>query len=268
MTTHVEKLLLHERALVACALAALTLLAWIYIWRGAGMGMSALEMTRLALFPHRADDAMTGMAMAMPFAWLSVVAMWWAMMIAMMVPGAAPLVLLYGMVRRKASPGTGSSYGSSLFVVVGYLLAWLAFSIAAATLQWLLVRGGVVSAMFLSSSSAALSAAVLLAAGLYQLSPLKRVCLVHCRGPVQFLSAHWRPGRIGALVMGFRHGVWCVGCCWLLMLLLFVGGVMNVAWIAALTLLVLVEKIAPGGAAAGKVAGALLLAWGVAMLFA
>jgi predicted metal-binding membrane protein len=268
MEMHVERVLSHERALVALALGALTLLAWVYIWRGAGMGMSALEMTRLALFPHVADDAMAGMAMSMPFAWLSVVAMWWTMMIAMMVPGAAPLVLLYGTVRRKASPGPGSPYASSIFIVAGYVLAWLAFSIAAATLQWLLVRADLVSAMFLSSSSAALSATVLVAAGLYQLSPLKRACLVHCRGPVQFLTLHWRPGRIGAFAMGVRHGAWCVGCCWLLMLLLFVGGVMNVAWIAALTLLVVVEKIAPGGAVAGRIAGALLLAWGVATLFA
>ena len=268
MATHIERLLSQERALVASALVALTLLAWVYIWRGAGMDMSALEMTRLVLFPHLADDAMAGMAMSMPFAWLSVFAMWWAMMIAMMVPGAAPLVLLYGTVRRKTSPGPGSPYASSLFVIAGYLLAWLAFSIAAASLQWLLVRADLVSAMFLSSSSAALSATILVAAGLYQLSPLKRVCLVHCRGPVQFLTLHWRPGRIGAFAMGFRHGLWCVGCCWLLMLLLFVGGVMNVAWIAALTLLVLVEKIAPGGGAAGKVAGGLLLAWGVATLLA
>ncbi|HJU24170.1 MAG TPA: DUF2182 domain-containing protein [Casimicrobiaceae bacterium] len=260
----VERLLSHERALVAGALAVLTLLAWTYVWRGAGMSMSALEMTRLALFPHLADDAMSGMAMPMPFGWFSIVAMWWTMMIAMMVPGAAPLVLLYGAVRRKASPAAGSAYASSMFVVAGYLLVWLLFSIAAAALQWILVRAGLVSAMFLSSSSAMLSGVVLAAAGIYQLSPLKRVCLVHCRGPVQFLTMHWRPGRFGAFAMGFRHGLWCVGCCWLLMLLLFVGGVMNVAWIAALTLLVLVEKIAPAGRRAGNAAGVLLLAWAAA----
>lgn len=266
--TYVERLLSHERALVAAALALLTLLAWTYVWHGAGMGMSALEMTRLTLFPHLADDAMSGMAMPMPFGWFSIVAMWWTMMIAMMVPGAAPLVLLYGAVRRKASPAQGSTYASSMFVVAGYLLVWLFFSLVAAAVQWALVRAGLVSAMLMSSSSAILSGTVLAGAGIYQLSPLKRVCLAHCRGPVQFLAMHWRAGRFGAFAMGFRHGLWCVGCCWLLMLLLFVGGVMNVAWIAALTLLVLLEKIAPAGRVASKACGALLLAWAAATLVA
>jgi predicted metal-binding membrane protein len=143
---------------------------------------------------------------------------------------------------------------------------WLLFSVAAATVQGLLQPAGLVSGMMLWSKTAALSASVLAAAGLYQLSPLKQACLRHCRGPAQFLVTHWRPGRIGALLLGMRHGAYCVGCCWLLMALLFVGGVMNLVWIVALALFVLVEKLAPSGATIGRWSGALLLVWAAATL--
>jgi predicted metal-binding membrane protein len=222
--------------------------------------------------------------------------MWWVMMIAMMTPSAAPLVLLYGRVLshhglRESGRGTAfsvasaadatrapaaatagltargaSSYAPSAVLVIGYLLAWLAFSLVAATLQLSLQRAGLVSVSLLSSRSAVLSAAVLLAAGVYQLSPLKHACLRHCRGPVEFLTRHWRPGIRGALSMGARHGAWCVGCCWMLMALLFVGGVMNLAWVALLAVLVLAEKVAPAGPAVGRAVGAVLIVWGIATL--
>jgi predicted metal-binding membrane protein len=143
---------------------------------------------------------------------------------------------------------------------------WLVFSLVAATVQDLLQPAGLISGMMLWSKTAALSGTVLAAAGLYQLSPLKQACLRHCRAPAQFLVSHWRPGRLGALVLGMRHGAYCVGCCWLLMALLFVGGVMNLLWIVVLTLFVLVEKFAPAGAMIGKWSGALLLAWAAATL--
>jgi predicted metal-binding membrane protein len=181
------------------------------------------------------------------------------------------MVLLYGRVlrhaRANASPGSASArtvYAPSTFLLAGYLAVWLAFSIAAAALQRVLAPAGLISATTWWSRSAALSAVVLGAAGLYQLSPFKYRCLTHCRGPVHFLTQHWRPGRLGAFAMGLRHGAWCVGCCWMLMALLFVGGLMNLAWIALLTLLVLVEKLAPAGPLVGKVAGVVLLAWAVA----
>ena len=135
-------------------------------------------------------------------------------------------------------------------------------------LQAALQPAGLLSAMMLWSKSALLSAAILAAAGLYQLSPLKRVCLAQCRSPVQFLARHWRPGRSGAFMIGFRHGAFCVGCCWTLMALLFVGGVMNLVWIALLTLLVLTEKLAPAGEAIGKATGVVLLVWAGATLLA
>ena len=260
--TVVEQVLLRERAIVAAGLAALVLLSWSYIWQGAGMGMSALDMTSMSLFPHRQKD-MTG---EMDTTWPVVAAMWWVMMIAMMTPSAAPLVLLYGRVLRHHAAAGANAGVPSLFVAAGYLSVWLVFSAGAASLQEALQDAGSISGMMLWSKSAALSAAVLAAAGAYQFSPLKQACLAQCRSPVQFLTRYWQPGRGGAFLMGVRHGAFCVGCCWLLMALLFVGGVMNLLWIAALTVIVLVEKLFPAGDRAGKVLGFVLLAWAAATL--
>ena len=120
--------------------------------------------------------------------------------------------------------------------------------------------------MEMGSQSRWLSATILIAAGLYQLSPLKHACLAHCRAPASFLSRHWRPHASGAVRLGAMHGAFCVGCCWMLMALLFVGGVMNLVWIAALAFLVLIEKLLPPGQWIGRVAGAALILWGVATL--
>jgi predicted metal-binding membrane protein len=262
-----EKVLRRDRAILATALISLTLLAWFYLWHGAGMGMTALAMTKLALFPHLLAEPMSGMAMP-PIAWLTVVAMWWVMMIAMMMPSAAPLIFLYGRIMRHAAAqdSTATLFVPTGFIVAGYLLVWLAFSVVAAVLQWVLQRAGFISPMMLWSQSALLSASVLILAGIYQLSPLKHACLKHCRGPVQFLTQHMRKGSLGALRMGLEHGAWCVGCCWMLMALLFVGGVMNLVWIALLAVLVLVEKLAPRGAIVGRIIGGVLMAWGVATM--
>ena len=258
----VEQVLRREGAIVAAGLAAIVLLAWFYIWQGAGMGMSALDMTSLSLFPHLQRD-MTG---ELDAGWPVVTAMWWVMMVAMMTPSAAPLVLLYGRVLRHHAAADQKAYVPSVFVAAGYLAVWLAFSLGAASLQEALQNAGHLSAMMLWSKSAALSAGVLAAAGAYQLSPLKQACLAHCRSPVQFLTRYWRPGRGGAFLIGVRHGAYCVGCCWLLMALLFVGGVMNLLWIAALTGVVLVEKLSPVGDRIGKILGVVLIAWAVATL--
>lgn len=257
----VEPVLRRERAIIAVALAAIVLLAWVYVWQGAGMGMSALAMTRLSLFPHLEND----MPGEMPATLAIVVVMWWVMMIAMMTPGVAPLVLLYGRVVRHHE-AQGRAGVPAIFLVAGYLAVWLLFSIAAALAQDALQPAGLISAMMLWSKSAWLSALVLAAAGVYQLSPLKRACLSRCRTPVHFLTRHWRPGRSGAFLMGAEHGVYCVGCCWLLMALLFVGGIMNLVWIATLTGLVLVEKLAPHGKAVGNFIGIVLILWAVATL--
>ena len=263
----VERVLSRERLFVAFGLALLTFLAWIYLWLGAGTGMSGLDMTSLALFPHLQAESMPGMEPP-SFSWASAIAMWWVMMIAMMTPSATPLILLYGRVLRHAQSDAPQreAYAPPAMLAAGYLVAWLGFSVVATALQGLLQPSGLVSPMMLWSKSAVLSAAVLAAAGAYQLSPLKRACLRHCRGPVKFLITYWRPGGLGAFVLGLRHGVWCVGCCWMLMLLLFVGGLMNLAWIAALTLLVLIEKLAPAGQIVSRVSGVVLLLWAGATL--
>jgi len=258
----VEHILRRERAIVAAGLAAMALLAWAYIWQGAGMGMSAIDMTSLSLFPHLHHEV----AGEMESAWPIIISMWWVMMIAMMMPSAAPFVLLYGRVLRHHAAKCENAYVLALFLTAGYLTVWLVFSIGAAALQKALQPAGLISDMMLWSKSALLSATVLAVAGVYQLSPFKQACLVHCRGPVQFLTRHWRPGRIGAFLMGVRHGAYCVGCCWMLMALLFVGGVMNLLWIAALSLLVLIEKLSPAGQIIGKLSGVLLIIWSVATL--
>ncbi len=259
----IDDILRRERAVTAAGLAAVAALAWIYVWQGAGMGMSAIDMTTLSLFPHRQADV----GGEMDASWPIVVAMWWVMMIAMMTPSAAPLVLLYGRVLRRHAAQVTSPYISSLFLFAGYLVAWLVFSFAAAALQEALQPAGLLSGMMLWSKSAVLSAAVLAMAGLYQFSALKHACLMQCRSPVRFLTAHWRSGLSGSFLLGVRHGAYCVGCCWSLMALLFVGGVMNLAWISILAVLVLVEKVLPAGAAIGKFTGGLLLLWAVATLF-
>ena len=258
----IEGVLRRERVVISVGLAAVVALAWGYLWHGAGMGMSALDMTSLTLFPHRQTDAMG----SMDAAWAVVITMWWVMMIAMMTPSAAPLILLYGVVLRRHTAAGQSAYVPTWLLLAGYLTVWLAFSVVAATLQKALQPAGLISEMMLWSRSATLSAAVLAAAGLYQLSPLKRACLTQCRSPVRFLTEHWRPGRFGSFMLGVRHGAYCVGCCWVLMALLFVGGVMNLIWIAALTLLVLVEKLSPVGEKIGKVSAGLLIVWAVATL--
>lgn len=284
-TPALERLLRRDRAITVAGLAILCLLAWAYLLAGAGMGMSTWEMTRLTLFPHLAAHApampgmgdMAGMAgmpgmegMAPPSPtwtagfWALVVAMWWTMMAAMMAPSAAPAILLYGRVHRHAPGGQAAQIAPSWAFALGYLATWLVFAVAAAAIQWGLQRAGLVGAHSLASGDRWLSAGVLAAAGLYQLSPWQAACLTHCRSPAQFLSQYWRPGLSGALRLGVLHGAYCVGCCWLLMALLFVGGVMNLAWIAALSLLVLAQKVAPGGPWIGRGAGVLLLAWAAA----
>lgn len=257
-----EALLRHERPIIACGIATIVALSWVYIWQGAGMGMSALDMTTLSLFPHR-QMSMEG---SMAASWGIVVAMWWVMMIAMMMPSATPLVLLYSKVlERQPGPPAGRYMAISL-LMAGYLTVWLAFSVVAAALQKMLEPTGLISGMMLWSRSAALSAGVLAAAGLYQLSGPKRACLTQCRSPVRFLTRYARPDIGASFMLGMRHGAFCVGCCWLLMALLFVGGVMNLIWIAALMLFVLIEKLMPAGAAFGRVSGALMILWAGATL--
>ena len=193
-------------------------------------------------------------------------AMWVAMMIGMMLPSAAPAVLIYAAVARRAARD-GRAVAPAAWFASGYAIAWAGFSLTATFIQWGLERAALLSPA-LAASSPRFGAALLIAAGVYQLTPWKDACLRHCRSPVHFIAAHWRPGAAGALRLGFAHGLYCLGCCWLLMALLFAGGVMNLLWIVAIALFVLAEKALPFGRASGRLAGAGLLVAGAASLVA
>lgn len=249
-----EHVLRRDRVLVVGGLLGVVLLAWLYLLLGAGMDA----------------HGMAGMAMPMAAGWspgrfVLTAVMWAVMMAAMMLPSAAPTILLHAAIarrRRRARDGIAAATG---VFALGYLAVWAAFSLAAAALQGALDAAALLSPA-MATTSVAGAGLVLVAAGAYQWSPLKQACLRRCRSPLDFVLGCWREGTRGALLMGLRHGLFCVGCCWMLMLLLFVGGLMNLLWIAGLALFVLVEKTAPPGRWLGRLAGAALIAWGGATL--
>lgn len=192
-------------------------------------------------------------------------AMWAVMMVGMMLPSATPMLLLYGTVARRSATEASAASVQIYALAAGYLVAWALFSLGATALQRLLATLLLVSSMMEVTGPFA-GATLLLIAGVYQLTPLKQACLRTCQSPFGFLMSRWRTGRSGAFRMGLEHGALCVGCCWALMLLLFAGGVMNLAVIAALTALVAFEKLTPFGAQGARVSGVLLMAAAVWML--
>ena len=266
--TKTEALLRHDRLIIGTGLAVICLLSWLYILTGAGTGMSTIGMTTWQL---PLSTPTTGAAMPWsPFYWIIMACMWWVMMIAMMVPSAAPMVLLYTRVHRHAQK-TGQMDQAVIPTAAfasGYLLTWLVFSLAATALQWSLERAGLMRAMMMWITNSVLSGSFLMVAGIYQLSPLKNICLKHCRSPADYLYRHWRSGRLGAARMGLEHGLYCVGCCWSLMALLFVGGVMNLMWIAGLALFVLIEKLGQNGYWVDRASGLLMITAGGYLLLA
>jgi predicted metal-binding membrane protein len=191
---------------------------------------------------------------------IAVFVMWAVMMAAMMLPAATPMVSVFGTLNERR----GEARRTVAFVA-GYVALWAAFGAAATAAQWALQRSGLLTPMIVSASPA-LSGVLLVIAGVFQFTPLKQACLRACRSPLGFLLTDWREGLPGAAQMGVRHGLYCLGCCWALMALLFVGGAMNVMWIAALTLLVAMEKLAPKGDALARALGVLMIAFGVAQL--
>jgi predicted metal-binding membrane protein len=264
--TAAERLLRHDRWIVGGGLFLVCLLSWIYLLAGSGTGMSISAMTSWQFPPPAAGGFGSGSWSAAYG--IVMLLMWWIMMIAMMVPSAAPMILLYARVYRhgqQAGAGLAAVVPTAAFVA-GYLLAWLLFSGFATGLHFALEHSGLVHRMTMWSTTAALSGTFLVGAGLYQFSPWKDRCLQHCRSPVSFLSTHWRKSRAGALRMGVDHGLYCIGCCWSLMLLLFVGGVMNLVWIAGLAAIVLLEKLHRYGRLFARAAGGLMLAAGAYLL--
>lgn len=249
----VEGALRRDRLVVISCLLFVVVLSWAYLLSGAGMMQAMGDM----LMPMSAGPWTLGHAVL-------VLVMWAVMMAAMMLPSAAPMILFYATIARRRSERGELATASSVFAF-GYIAVWATFSVAAAALQFGLEKAALLSPM-MQTTSVALAGAVLIGAGLYQWTTLKQACLRHCRSPLDFIMGYWQPGARGAFFMGVRHGALCVGCCWLLMLLLFVGGVMNFAWIAGLALFVLVEKLVPAGHWIGRGAGVLLVAWGAATL--
>jgi predicted metal-binding membrane protein len=257
-----ERLLRRDRQLVVIALVSVVAIAWIYTISGAGMGMNAIEMSRMPWTDtggHHMNMSMSGTHSV-----FVLLVMWWVMMVAMMLPSAAPTILLTAALNRR-STAERPPYGATTFFTLGYLLAWLFFSLVAAVAQFMLESNGWLSSM-MHSNSTYLTAGLLLAAGVWQFSSIKQACLRHCRSPVDFITRYRRPGNRGALLMGIHHGTYCLGCCWFLMALLFVGGVMNLYWVAGLALFVLVEKLFSKGVWFGRVAGAGLVITGAALL--
>jgi predicted metal-binding membrane protein len=249
----IEGALRRVRIVVVFALLSIILLAWGYILFGAGMSM----------------HEMSGMPMAQQQPWTPayaalVAVMWAVMMAAMMLPSAAPMILLYGTIAHRRELKGVPAIGAGVFGL-GYIAVWAAFSLAAVALQFGLDHAQLLSPM-MAVTSRSLAGGVLIAAGVYQWTPLKQACLRRCRSPLEFLMTQWREGRVGALNMGLRHKAYCLGCCWMLMLLLFVGGTMNIAWIAAIAAFVLIEKVSPAGHWIGRTTGVLLVVWGAAIL--
>jgi predicted metal-binding membrane protein len=252
----VEALVRRDRILAAGGLVALALVAWLYLLRMERMsGMRGMEMA--------------GMSMPMPddrgaAAFLLTFLMWAIMMIAMMVPAASPMILTFATINRRRA-ATGTPAVPTAVFLAGYLVIWSVFSLGAAGLQEALQSVALLSPATLRASPL-VGGALLLAAGLYQLTPVKYACLARCQSPLGFILTEWREGPRGAFVMGLRHGAFCVGCCWALMALLFVAGVMNLLWVAAIAAFVFVEKLVPYGRAVSWSAGTALLAWGVWVL--
>lgn len=255
----IESILKRDRMIVIVALIAVSAVAWLYLIDMA-RDMASMDMGDMAM-----GDAMGMMEIPEWTAgyFLMMFVMWAVMMIGMMTPSAAPMVLVYASMARndsKAAPflSTGTFLG-------GYLLVWTLFSLTATLLQWGLDAAALLSPMMVSTSPY-LGAGLLAGAGIFQMTPWKNACLAHCRNPIQFFMTHWRVGKFGALRMGLEHGIFCLGCCWLLMGLLFFGGVMNLIWIALITGFVLFEKVAPLGRAAGKVTGGIMIAAAVLVI--
>ena len=256
-----ERLLRHDRVILIAMIAALFAFAGVYTVFGVGMRMSAVEMTAMRDMP---GSSMSG-GWSPGYA-LLVFLMWWVMMIAMMLPSVSPAVLLYStLLRRGKAPRRVPAVSASF--LAGYLVTWAGFSVFAAAAQWGLEALGFVSATMMTLTSIP-GAFVLIAAGVFQFTPLKQACLRQCRSPVEFLTRRRRPGVAGAFVMGLEHGAYCLGCCWFLMALLFVGGIMNLYWIVGLATFVALEKLTPHGEIISKVAGLALVAWGGLVILA
>ncbi|MBI3304528.1 MAG: DUF2182 domain-containing protein [Deltaproteobacteria bacterium] len=256
--TALDAVLKRDRIVVLVGLAGVVTLAWAYLFY------------LVWSMHHMAMGMAMGIAMAMPHmeVWgivdfLLLFAMWAVMMVAMMVPSAAPMVLMFATVNRRRRERQRPFVPTGVFLL-GYVVVWTGFSALATFAQWGLHTSALLSPLMVSTSPI-LGGVLLLAAGIFQWTPLKQTCLTQCRSPLGFLMTEWREGTRGAFLMGLRHGSYCVGCCWLLMALLFIAGVMNLLWVATIAAFILAEKVTPAGPWLSRVTGLLLMGWGAWM---
>jgi predicted metal-binding membrane protein len=241
---------LRDHAAILLALIGLAAVSWLYIY----LKMSPMDEMAMpvAFSPWTAADFALN------------VAIWWVMMPGMMLPSAAPMILTFATVNRRKR-ARGRPFVPTAVFTTGYLIAWGLFGIAATVADWGLEQTALMSPMT-QRLSPSLGAAVVIVAGAYQLTPFKYVCLTHCRSSLAFVLHHWRDGQAGALRMGFDHGLYCLGCCWFLMALLFAAGTMSLLWMAAITAFVLVEKLLPAGQWITRVSGLAMMAFGLYLL--
>ena len=257
-STAVALLPVRHRVLIAICVVLVTAIAWVYL--------ASLHREMASSAATAAEMAEMGMRMDAPWGTADVFftfTMWAVMMVGMMSPSAAPVFLLFAATHarraERSSPTTVLMFG------LGYLAVWIGFSAFATLAQWALHNAALLSPM-MSVTSAPLAGVLLIVAGAYQLTPSKRACLTHCQSPLGFLMSHWREGTVGAFQMGLRHGLYCVGCCWALMVVLFAVGVMNLVWVAVLTVFILVEKLGGAGAHVARWGGVLLIGFGLLLV--
>ena len=253
-----KAVLRRDRIIVLCGLALITVLSWAYVFSLASdiQKMNVGAMGAQITMPRMQAWGVADFALTF--------GMWAVMMVAMMTPSATPMILMFANVNRRRQE-QGVSYVRTSVFLAGYLVVWAAFSVIATAAQWGLHSASLLSPM-MASTSPVLGGVLLLVAGLYEWTPLKHACLSKCRSPMGFVLNEWREGRWGAFLMGLKHGGYCAGCCWTLMALLFVAGIMNLLWVAAIAGFVLLEKVTPGGERLGRVAGVVFVGWGVWMV--
>lgn len=252
----IERLIRRDRVMVLLLLAVLTLAAWVYM-------VHMTQPNAMAMVMSEASPCM--MQWGFTDILLSFV-MWSIMMVAMMLPAATPMVLMFASVNRQQNRQSGAIISTGFFVL-GYLIVWIVYSVIATMVQW-----GLHSAVLLSHTivitNPVLGGSLLLAAGVFQWTPWRDACMKKCRSPLGFILSEWRAGKVGALIMGIKHGIYCVGCCWILMSLSLVLGVMNLLWMAVLTIFMVLEKTGLLGSWLTRGAGIVFIAWGLTRVLA
>jgi predicted metal-binding membrane protein len=253
-----EAIVRRDRIVVLSGLAAITALSWVYVVSLASdmQSMNTADMGTQMTLPRMQAWGVADFALTF--------GMWVVMMVAMMTPSAAPMILMFAAVNIRRWKQQVSYVPTSVFLA-GYLIVWAGFSALATTAQWGLHSASLLSPM-MASTSPVLGGTLLVTAGTYQWTPLKHACLSKCRSPMGFVLNEWREGRWGAFLMGLKHGAYCTGCCWSLMALLFVAGIMNLLWVGAIAGFILLEKVVPRGDRLGRVGGVVLVGWGAWMV--